>query len=91
MAAAIRATGCRKPVFYNIAENPDVYDAILNANVDGLTFQWYPQGLVSGHDAARQFPALRRPVPDSVTAPTSALPARPRWCTSSSRPTLCSR
>lgn len=49
MAQAMRATGCRKPVFYNIAESPDVYDAILDANVDGVTFQWYPQGLVSGH------------------------------------------
>jgi hypothetical protein len=49
MAQAIRATGCRKPVFYNVSENPDVYQAILNAKVDGLTFQWYPQGLVSGH------------------------------------------
>ncbi|GAB2477416.1 hypothetical protein GCM10011375_20030 [Hymenobacter qilianensis] len=49
MAQAIRATGCRKPVFYNIAESPAVYDAILDANVDGVTFQWYPQGLVSGH------------------------------------------
>ncbi len=49
MAAAIRATGCRKPVFYNVSENPDVYEAVLNAKVDGLTYQWYPQGLVSGH------------------------------------------
>ncbi|UOG76661.1 glycoside hydrolase family 5 protein [Hymenobacter tibetensis] len=49
MAQAIRATGCRKPVFYNVSENPVVYEAILNAKVDGLTFQWYPQGLVSGH------------------------------------------
>ncbi|MBC8082658.1 MAG: cellulase family glycosylhydrolase, partial [Hymenobacter sp.] len=49
MSQAIRATGCRKPVFYNVSENPDVYEAILNAKVDGLTFQWYPQGLVSGH------------------------------------------
>ena len=55
MAQAIRATGCRKPVFYNIAESPDVYDAILNANVDGLTFQWYPQGLVSGHALGGNF------------------------------------
>ncbi|MDB5236036.1 MAG: hypothetical protein JWR44_3029, partial [Hymenobacter sp.] len=39
MAAAIRATGCRKPVFYNVSENPDVYEAVLNAKVDGLTFQ----------------------------------------------------
>ncbi|UOQ96831.1 glycoside hydrolase family 5 protein [Hymenobacter sp. 5317J-9] len=49
MAAAIRATGCRKPVFYNVSENPDVYEAVLNAKVDGLTFQWYPQGLVANH------------------------------------------
>ena len=49
MARAIRATDCRKPVFYNISENPDVYAATLNAKVDGLTYQWYPQGLVSGH------------------------------------------
>ncbi|OUJ72621.1 cellulase family glycosylhydrolase [Hymenobacter crusticola] len=55
MAQAIRATGCRKPVFYNIAENPSVHDAILNANVDGLTYQWYPQGLVSGHTLRGNF------------------------------------
>ena len=55
MAAAIRATGCRKPVFYNVSENPDVYEAILNAKVDGLTFQWYPQGLVSNHTLRGNF------------------------------------
>ncbi|MBC6611261.1 cellulase family glycosylhydrolase [Hymenobacter sp. BT507] len=49
MAAAIRNTGCRKPVFYNIAENPRVHEAILNAKVDGITYQWYPEGLVGGH------------------------------------------
>jgi hypothetical protein len=49
MVAAMRATGYRKPIFYNIAENPDVAEAILDAKVDGLTFQWYPAGLVSGH------------------------------------------
>ncbi|MFC6224516.1 cellulase family glycosylhydrolase [Hymenobacter artigasi] len=55
MAAAIRVTGCRKPVFYNISENPDVYQAILNAKVDGLTYQWYPQGLVSNHTLRGNF------------------------------------
>ena len=55
MAGAIRATGCRKPVFYNVSENPDVYQAILNAKVDGLTFQWYPQGLVSNHTLRGNF------------------------------------
>lgn len=50
MVRAMRATGLRKPIFYNIAENYDVHEAILDADVDGLTFQWYPQGLVSGHE-----------------------------------------
>ena len=55
MAAAIRATGCHKPVFYNVSENTGVYPAILNAKVDGLTFQWYPQGLVAGHTLRGNF------------------------------------
>ena len=55
MAGAIRATGCRKPVFYNIAENPEVHEAVLNAKVDGITFQWYPEGLVSGHTLRGNF------------------------------------
>jgi hypothetical protein len=50
MVRAMRATGLTKPIFYNIAENYAVHEAILDANVDGLTFQWYPQGLVSGHE-----------------------------------------
>lgn len=49
MVIAIRSTGCQKPVFYNLAESPAVKDAILDANVDGFTFQWYPAGLVAGH------------------------------------------
>ena len=49
MVAAMRATGYRKPIFYNLAENPDVANGTLAAAVDGLTFQWYPAGLVSGH------------------------------------------
>jgi hypothetical protein len=55
MVAAMRATGYRKPIFYNIAESPEVSDGILDANVDGLTFQWYPAGLVSGHTLQGNF------------------------------------
>lgn len=50
MVAAMRATGYRKPIFYNIAESPAVHDAILDANVQGVSFQWYPEGLVAGHE-----------------------------------------
>jgi hypothetical protein len=50
MVAAMRATGLKKPIFYNIAESPVVKDAILDANVQGFSFQWYPEGLVAGHE-----------------------------------------
>ncbi|MFD1872234.1 membrane or secreted protein [Hymenobacter bucti] len=50
MVAAMRATGLTKPIFYNIAESPAVKDAILDANVQGFSFQWYPEGLVAGHE-----------------------------------------
>ncbi|RZK36296.1 MAG: membrane or secreted protein, partial [Hymenobacter sp.] len=50
LVAAMRATGLKKPIFYNIAESPVVKDAILDANVQGYTFQWYPEGLVAGHE-----------------------------------------
>ena len=50
MVAAMRSTGLKKPIFYNIAESPVAKDAILDANVQGFSFQWYPEGLVAGHE-----------------------------------------
>lgn len=55
MVAAMRATGYTKPIFYNIAESPVVKDAILEANVQGFSFQWYPENLVSGHELKGNF------------------------------------
>ncbi|MDJ0365505.1 membrane or secreted protein [Hymenobacter sp. H14-R3] len=55
LVAAMRATGYGKPIFYNIAESPVVKDAILDANVQGLSFQWYPESLVSGHELRGNF------------------------------------
>ncbi|QNH60957.1 cellulase family glycosylhydrolase [Hymenobacter sediminicola] len=49
MVQAMRATGYKKPIFYNIAESPAVANAILNSPVQGFTFQWYPSALVGGH------------------------------------------
>lgn len=49
MVKAIRSTGWTKPIFYNISESPKYADAIVKANVQGHSFQWYPTGLVSGH------------------------------------------
>lgn len=55
MVAAMRATGYAKPIFYNITESPSVKDAILDANVQGVSFQWYPENLVSGHELKGNF------------------------------------
>jgi len=55
LVAAMRATGYTKPIFYNIAESPAVKDAILDANVQGVSFQWYPESLVSGHELKGNF------------------------------------
>ncbi|WP_345165748.1 cellulase family glycosylhydrolase [Nibribacter koreensis] len=50
MVAAVRATGWKKPVFYNISESPKYADAIVKgAGVDGYSFQWYPTNLMANH------------------------------------------
>lgn len=50
MAKAIRDTGCRKPIFYNMSHGLPVFQAYLDANVQGGTFQWYPSNLVANHE-----------------------------------------
>lgn len=49
MVTAVRNTGWTKPVFYNISESPQFADAVANAPIDGVSFQWYPTGLVANH------------------------------------------
>jgi hypothetical protein len=50
MKAAINSTGWNKPVFYNISESPWYADAVAKSEVNGFSFQWYPIGLVAGHE-----------------------------------------
>jgi hypothetical protein len=48
MVNVIRAAGYTKPIFYNISENwNDVQaQAVCNADIQGISFQWYPTDLV---------------------------------------------
>lgn len=55
MADAIRSEGWDKIVLYNVSHNPDVTEAYYAADIDGTTFQWYPIGLVSGHERKGNF------------------------------------
>ncbi|WP_147303590.1 hypothetical protein [Rhodohalobacter sp. SW132] len=43
MANHLRESGWDKPIFYNITHG--VPEAYLDADIDGVTFQWYPAGL----------------------------------------------
>ncbi|REE83499.1 cellulase (glycosyl hydrolase family 5) [Lutibacter oceani] len=45
MVDAMRKTGTKKPIFYNISHAVHFADAYFNAGIQGGTFQWYPTGL----------------------------------------------
>lgn len=47
MVKAVRSTGWTKPIFYNISESPAYADVVANSDIQGVTFQWYPTGLVA--------------------------------------------
>ncbi|GAB3539420.1 hypothetical protein GCM10027443_35980 [Pontibacter brevis] len=55
MVAAVRGTGWTKPIFYNISESPRYADAVAKANIDGVSFQWYPTGLVANRTLAGNY------------------------------------
>ncbi|MEN0054628.1 MAG: membrane or secreted protein [Mucilaginibacter sp.] len=52
---AARNAGWKKPLFYNISQNPYYADAVAKSNVTGFSFQWYPTGLVAGHEQHGNF------------------------------------
>ncbi len=55
MVKAIRNTGCKKPVFYNISHSINLENAYFDADIQGGTFQWYPTGLGAGHELGGNF------------------------------------
>lgn len=65
---AVRATGCRKLVFYNVSQDFRIGEAIRRSRVQGLTFGRYPTGLNSGFTlpgnhlrTMDEFPDMLRP------------------------------
>ena len=50
MAKSLRKAGFDKPILYNVTHNPQVTSAYYDADIDGTTYQWYPTGLVAGHE-----------------------------------------
>jgi hypothetical protein len=65
---AVRGTGCRKLVFYNVSQDFRIGEAIRRSRAQGVTFGWYPTGLNAGHELAGNylrgvdaFPDMLRP------------------------------
>lgn len=72
LVAALREAGLRKPIFYNISEGyTDAHGrAVCAADVQGITFQWYPTGLVRG----RMLEGNMLPNVDRYAMPPAAFP-----------------
>ena len=45
MVTAMRSTGLKKPIFYNVTHSVHLAEAYFKAGIQGGTFQWYPTGL----------------------------------------------
>ncbi|MDP4216608.1 MAG: membrane or secreted protein [Bacteroidota bacterium] len=71
LAAAIRATGWTKPLFYNISQSPFYAAAVAAANIQGVSCQWYPSGLVGGAELKNNF----LPNVDHYAIPFDTIPA----------------
>lgn len=71
MVKALRKSGFDKPILYNVTHNPGVTEAYYLADIDGTTYQWYPTGLVAGHERHGNFlPMLDNyPIPWKDTMP----------------------
>jgi len=50
MVTAMRGTGTKKPIFYNVSHSIALEEAYFNADIQGGTFQWYPTGLGFGKE-----------------------------------------
>jgi len=65
---AVRSTGCDKLIFYNVSQDFRIGEAIRQSRAQGITFGWYPTGLVAGHElegnhlrSVDVFPDMLRP------------------------------
>ena len=65
---AIREEEVTKPIFFNISENPGKlkWEGVASSNIQGVSFQWYPTGLVKYSELHGNFlpNVFSYPVPD---------------------------
>jgi hypothetical protein len=52
---AVRETGCQKITFFNLSQDFAMAQAIAASKADGVSFAWYPSGLLAGHQLEGNF------------------------------------
>lgn len=55
MVKSARKGGWDKPLLYNVSHNMDMVPGYYAADIQGTTYQWYPIGLVAGHEQKGNF------------------------------------
>jgi hypothetical protein len=55
LVGAVRRTGCKKLTFFNVSQDFAIAPAIQRSKVDGVSFGWYPTGLVAGRTLQGNF------------------------------------
>ncbi|MGB7784732.1 MAG: cellulase family glycosylhydrolase [Salinimicrobium sp.] len=50
MVEALRSTGTKKPIFYNVSHSIHLAETYAESGIQGGTFQWYPTGLGFGKE-----------------------------------------
>jgi hypothetical protein len=71
---AVRSTGCRKLVFYNVSQDFRIGEAIRRSRAQGVTFGWYPSGLNAGHELEGNFLRATDEYPDMLRPELARLP-----------------
>ena len=74
LTGAVRSTGCRKLVFYNVSQDFRIAAAIRRSRAQGVTFGWYPTGLNSGHELAGNYLRTVDAFPDMLRPELAGMP-----------------
>jgi hypothetical protein len=71
---AVRSTGCKKLVFYNVSQDFRIGEAIRRSKAQGITFGWYPTGLNAGRELQGNYLRGTDVYPDMLRPELAKLP-----------------
>jgi hypothetical protein len=74
LVKAVRDTGCKKLTFFNVSQDFAISSSIKRSAVDGVSFGWYPSGLVAGHTLQGNFLQAVDGYPDMLRPELSGRP-----------------